>query len=106
MFVGVDPPADILYTSPSDKPGIFYGEACHKVDDESARAKVRRSEIKDPILLGLLSGKTIGQIVRRYEPCLRNQHHLCKRGEQDISRRLNSRTFEITEEQEEELVSA
>jgi len=129
MFVGVDPPADILYTRflkkgevfrvakldtdmglllalyPSGNPKVFYGEACHKVDDESARAQVKRSEIKDPILRELLSGKPVKQIVRRYEPCLRDQYHLCRRGERDISRRLGSRTFEITEEQEE-LVSA
>jgi hypothetical protein len=128
MFFGVNPSPDVLYMRflkdgktfrvakmsgglcaalyPSQNPDIFYGEAFHEIDDESPKKEVRRSEIKDPILLELLSEKTIEQIVAKYEPSLENQYYLCRRGERDVLRRLNSGTFEITEEQERELVSA
>ena len=91
---------ELLALYPSGNPGIFYGEACHRIDDVSPRSKIKKSDIKDEILERLLAGEPIRKIVREYEPSGDGEYHLCKKTEKDFSVRIRARIFSITEEEE------
>jgi hypothetical protein len=119
MFVGINPSPDVLYMRflkdgkivrvarmaecsctalyPSENPNIFYGESFHEIDDESPRRRVRRSEIKDRILLSLLQGQPVERILRGYK--IFGGDYSLYRGN-DFQKRFNSPVFNIEEAEE------
>lgn len=88
----------VLALYPSDKPGVYYGEAFHEIDDYSPRAEVRESTMKDDIWKKLLAGETIKEVVSSFDVSWDGEYRFCKPGEFPFNPRV--RTFSITEEEE------
>lgn len=88
----------VLY--PSNNREIFYGEAFQKIDDNSARIEILRSDVSDKIWLRLLDGEEIETITNDYESLGLNTYYFAKKGT-DFNE-FRTRCFEIAPDTDED----
>ena len=86
---------------PSGDPNHFFGEATYRIEDESARVPVPRSDIGDEIWLALLDNTPVPNILAGYECDMLGMYP-----SGSYKDKSGDRTFHILEKKESEIAES